>query len=525
MGLSARPARGRDRARAECRSSRRLLQRGHVHEAHARQLTRRRGGRSHAARMKKVWSMTTDSIRLEGMPTHEGDLAIEGHGMEPIPESARYGSVNRVFTVWFTPNLVPAAFFLGTLAAAGFIGLGFWTAIAAIVVGNLVGSVLVGLLATMGPRTGMAQMPLARLAYGKTIVVPGLLNWISCIGWDGINSVFGAAAISILTGLPFVVSLLIIVVCQGLLGILGYEAIHTFEKYMAVVLGVMFVVLTVAIAGQASTGIARTDAMSGLDQAGAFVLYSTIIASFVLAWALYASDYTRYLPSSSDGSRIALWSVLGLTLAAGWIEILGLLVADKATEGGAVDTINSILSGTPLAALAMLAIGIGTVAVNAMNDYTGSLSLQAAGVRVPRVISALIVAVLGFLVTLWLNAGDLTTKVENILLFLSYWIAPWAAVVLADWSLRRRQADAQRLVDFSALPTGALGLAAAVVGFLISLPFQQSSIGEDIRKGTGIPINAISDDVLHYADFAYLIGFAVAFAIYWFGARRSIRNE
>ena len=111
--------------------------------------------------------MTAGLLTGQGMPSREGDMTIEGHGMEPIPASSRYGSVSRVFTVWFTPNLVPAAFFLGTLAAASFIGLGFWTSIAAIVVGNLVGSVLVGLLATMGPKTGMAQMPLARLAYGK----------------------------------------------------------------------------------------------------------------------------------------------------------------------------------------------------------------------------------------------------------------------------------------------------------------------------------------------------------------------
>src|SRR4051794_33854554 len=402
--------------------------------------------------------MTAGLLTGQGMPSREGDLSIEGHGMDPIPESARYGSVARVFTVWFTPNLVPAAFFLGTLAAASFIGLGFWTALAAVVVGNLVGSILVGLLATMGPRTGMAQMPLARLAYGKSIIVPGLLNWLSCIGWDGINSVFGAAAISILTGLPFVISLVIIVVCQGLLGILGYEAIHTFEKYMAIVLAVMFVIVTIAILGQSSTGFARADAMSGADQIGAFILYSTIIASFVLAWALYASDYTRYLPAETDSSRVFWWTVLGLSIGAGWIEVLGLLVADKATEGGAVDTIHTILAGSPLAALAMLAIGIATVAVNAMNDYTGSLSLQAAGIRVPRVVSAILVAVLGFGVTLWLNAGDLVGKVENILLFLSYWIAPWAAVVLADWRLRKGRVDASRLVDFSGLHSGVLAL-------------------------------------------------------------------
>jgi NCS1 family nucleobase:cation symporter-1 len=365
-------------------------------------------------------------------------------------------------------------------------------------------------------------MPLARLAYGKSIVVPGLLNWLSCIGWDGINSVFGAAAISILTGLPFVLSLVIIVVCQGLLGILGYEAIHTFEKYMAIVLGVMFAVLTVAIAGQAGTGLARSDAVSGGVQIGAFILYSTIIASFVLAWALYASDYTRYLPTNTDGSRIFWWTVLGLTLSAGWIELLGLLVADKATEAGAVDTINTILSGSILAPLAMIAIGIGTVAVNAMNDYTGSLSLQAAGIRVPRVWSAIVVAILGFLVTLWLNASDLVGKVENILLFLSYWIAPWAAVVLADWQLRGRRANAGRLVDFGRLPSGALALGALIVGFVASLPFQTSTLGGEIATNTGLPINTVAANNLNYADLAYVVGFIVAGAIYWVAARAGI---
>jgi NCS1 family nucleobase:cation symporter-1 len=463
--------------------------------------------------------MTARLLTGEGMPSREGDMTIEGHGIAPIPETARYGSVSRVFTVWFTPNLVPAAFFLGTLAAASFIGLGFWMSFGAIVVGNLVGSVLVGRLATMGPKTGMAQMPLARLAFGKSIVVPGLLNWISCIGWDGINSVFGAAAISILTGLPFVVSLVIIVLFQGLLGILGYEAIHTFEKYMAIVLGAMFVVLTIAIAGQAGTGIARPDTVAGLDQLGSFILYSTIIASFVLAWALYASDYTRYLPASTDSSRVFWWTVLGLTLSAGWIETLGLLVADKATAGGAVDTINTILSGTPLAALAMLAIGIGTVAVNAMNDYTGSLSLQAAGIRVPRIVSAIVVAILGFFVTLWLNSENLLGKIENILLFLSYWIAPWAAVVLADWWLRRGRADVSRLMDFSRLPSGLLALAAMAIGFAVSLPFQTSTFGGEIATNTGLPINTIAAGTLHYADLAYLVGFIVSFVIFWAGSR------
>ena len=461
--------------------------------------------------------MAVEALSPEGMPTHAGDLSIEERGIEPIPDSARYGSLGRIFTVWFTPNLVPAAFFIGTLAAADFLKIGFVTGVLAIIVGNLIGSILVGILGTMGPATGMAQMPLARAAYGKSIVVPGLLNWLSCIGWDGINSIFGAAALSLLTGMPFFVSLLIIVLLQAALGVIGYEAIHTFEKYMAIVLGAMFVILTIAIFGQASTG--RTDGFSGLDQLGAFVLFSTICASFVLAWALYASDYSRYLPANTSRFGIFWLTAAALTLSAGWIEVLGLAVADKAT-GPSVDVINNILGGGVIGGLAMVAIALGTVAVNALNDYTGSLSLLAAGIRVPRVASAFVVAVLGFLFTLYLNSGDFAGKFEGYLLFLSYWIAPWAAVVLVDWMLRGGRVDANRLLHFGGLPSGLLALAALVIGFVVSLPFQQSSFGEELHTNYSfLPINQISDNVLHYADFAYLVGFLVAAVIYWVGAR------
>src|SRR5205823_7151266 len=131
------------------------------------------------------------------------DLSLESRGIAPIPGEARYGSVGRVFTVWFAPNIVPAAFFLGTLAAADFIGLGWWSGLFAILIGNVIGAGLTGYLATMGPRTGTAQIPLARAAFGKTIVVPGLANWGMTIGWDAINSVFGASALQLLVHIPF----------------------------------------------------------------------------------------------------------------------------------------------------------------------------------------------------------------------------------------------------------------------------------------------------------------------------------
>jgi len=455
------------------------------------------------------------------MPSREGDFTIEAHGMEPIPETARYGSVSRVFTVWFTPNLVPAAFFIGTLVTLDFLKLGFVTSLLAIVVGNLVGSYFVALLSTMGPKLGLAQMPAARLPFGKSIVLPGLLNWLSTIGWDGINSVFGAIAITILIpALPFWAALLIIIAVQALLGIVGYEAIHTFEKWMAVVLGVMFVILTISIFGQADTSL--TDGFEGADQIGAFIAYVAIVASFVLAWSLYASDYSRYLPPTTDTRKVFWYTLGGMAIASGWLEILGLLVASKATGGESSDTIFKVLGGDGniVAMLAMVAIAIGTIAVNAMNDYTGSLSLQAAGLRIKRVYSAAAVAVLGYLFTLYLQyGGDFAGNFINFILFISYWISPFVGVVLADWWLRGRKADAWSIVDFAKLPMGTVALVALVVGFVVGIPFQNSTLGYDI----GGIFNYVTVTYLHGADLAYYVGGAAAFLIYWFGARSSVK--
>jgi hypothetical protein len=85
--------------------------------------------------------MTAVAARNQvGRPTREGDLSLELRGMAPIPDDGRYGSRYRIFTVWFAPNLVPAAFFVGVIAGASFIGLSFAWTIAAIVLGNLIGA-------------------------------------------------------------------------------------------------------------------------------------------------------------------------------------------------------------------------------------------------------------------------------------------------------------------------------------------------------------------------------------------------
>ncbi len=442
------------------------------------------------------------NIYAGSMPSREGETTLEMHGMAPIPLHNRYGRLHRIFTVWFTPNLVPAGFFIGTLGTVSYIGVGFWLGVACIVLGTVLGGLLVAVLGTWGPVTGVGQIPLARLTFGKTVVIPGALQWMSTIAWDAINAIFGAEAIHILIHVPFWVGLLIVLAMQGILGLFGYEVMHLFQKWMSIVLGVMFVVITVKLV---SIGNWHSPATAhGGALVGGFILMTTISASFVISWGAYASDYSRYMKPDTSRQKIFWLSLAGVSLSSIWVEILGLAAASLAvndTSGG----IQHLLGGGALGAMALVAIWIGTVAVNAMNDYSGSLALQAAGARIKRPYVAIIVTAVAFVLTLWLNTGDMATKFENVLLFATYWVPPFAAIQIVDWWRHHAVMDVSHIVEFNSLHTRWDAIVAMAVGFLAAVPFMDTSIY----------VGWASSHWLHYGDIAFFVGFVVGGVVYF----------
>jgi NCS1 family nucleobase:cation symporter-1 len=441
--------------------------------------------------------MSDDTSVYAGvMPSREGELSLEMHGMAPIPLANRYGGLHRIFTIWFTPNLVPAAFFIGVLA----LNLGFALGTLAIVAGTVLGALLVSVLCTWGPSTGVGQLPLARLQFGKTVVVPGLLMWFSTIAWDAINAIFGAEAVGLLIHVPFWLGLVIVLVMQGLLGVFGYELMHTFERWGSVVLGLLFIAITVKIAQIGNFSSVAT--VHGGAQVGTFLLMTTIAASFVVSWAAYASEYSRYM--KPDTSRTAIFSLTlaGTVLSSVWIELLGLAAAAAATDDTA-GGIQHLLGGGWLGVLALIAIWIGTVAVNAMNDYSGSLALQAAGFKVRRPVVAVVVTVIAFFLTLWLNTGDLATKFENVLLFITYWVPPFAAIQMVDWWRKHGVMNTRDVVG-AVLKPGWDALAALVIGFAAAVPFMDTSLY----------VGYASSHWLQGGDIAFGVGFVVGLIVY-----------
>ena len=80
-----------------------------------------------------------DALRGGEMPHGDGDVRhIETRGLAPIPIDRRYGTLTRIFTLWFAPNLIMSALFTGVVVGSS--GLGFWWGLLALVIGLLIGN-------------------------------------------------------------------------------------------------------------------------------------------------------------------------------------------------------------------------------------------------------------------------------------------------------------------------------------------------------------------------------------------------
>jgi NCS1 family nucleobase:cation symporter-1 len=435
-------------------------------------------------------------------PRHDGDMVLETHGMAPIPEEQRYGASWRNFTVWFAPNMELSGVFTGTLAFT--LGLGFWPGFIAIVIGVMLGALPVALLATWGPKTGMGQLPLARLPFGKTIALPAAVQWLSSVAWDALVGLFGAQAAQLLFHIPFWVGVVIVLALEGLIGFLGYEFIHQLEKWGSVILAVLFVVLSVKILQQGN--IPTDNTVNGGAAVGAFILMTTIALSGSFSWASYAADYSRYQRKDTPPRPIFLWTLGGLAVSYIWMYSIGLagakVLVDQ-TAGG----VQTLVGGGAVGILALLAVMFGAVTGNAMNDYSGSLAIQSAGVKIRRNWTAALGTVLAFGLILWLNSGNLSSKFTNVLLFTAYWLSPFLAIILIDWYRRGSTVSREnlvRLVNFKNLSTGWPALVAFVVGFLTMVPFMNTS---------QVGWHPVAD-ALQGADISYYVGFVVTAVVY-----------
>lgn len=464
----------------------------------------------------------------EHVPQREGDYGekvatVEPGGVEFIPLRERHGKPIQLLWTWTTPNLEFATIFVGSIAIALF-GLNFAEAATAIIVGTVLGSITHAVLSSWGPRFGVPMMVVSRGPFGflGNILPAGLNAFTGAIGWFIVNSVSGAFALQALTNgaLPFWLAFLVIVVAQVAIALFGHNLIHLFERWSLPLLGIVFLIASILIFAKANYGVGfnpKAPLAFGGDLGG-WILAFAAAFGYAVGWNPYAADYTRYMSPDSDRRRAGIWAGAGVLISCIVLELAGAaLVTVAGTKWGPNDIPTAQLavplSNDLLYRLTLLCIAIGAVAANVLNIYSGVMSFLAIGfremglsLRQRRAILAGVAGVIGYIIGVAgsANVGP-GSKYEAFLLLISYWIAPWLAVMFVDYLLRKGDYGDESIF-FDTRHNRWQGFAAMAIGLAVSVYLFSNN---ELYLGPIPKANAA------VGDLTFVVGFVLTAVLYY----------
>jgi len=468
---------------------------------------------------------STDNVE-QVVPIREGDYGervatVEPGGVEYIPLRERHGKPIDLFWTWLSPNLEFATVFVGILAVTLF-GLNMWETATAIVVGSLLGSLTHAVLSSWGPKFGVPMMVVSRGPFGflGNILPAGLNTITGAFGWFIVNSVSGSFALLALVGLPisyFWLGFLVIVVVQVAIATLGHNLIHAFERWALPLLGVVFALACIFIFLKGNYAIAyNPKAPLASGEVGSWLLLFTATFGYAAGWNPYAADYTRYLPPNTNRFMVGLWAGAGVFISCVILEMAGAALATVAgTKWGPNDIPTQQLQRAMpnfIYYLTLLCIAVGAIAANAINIYSGTMSLVSLGIREMgltlrqrRALLAIVAGIIGYAGGLYLEAQGYQGKYEQFLLLISYWIAPWLAVVLVDYWLRRGDYGDER-VFYDTKHFRWQGLVAMAIGLVVSIW---------LFSNQAVYLGPIPKSYPQVGDITFIVGFALSAVLYY----------
>jgi NCS1 family nucleobase:cation symporter-1 len=443
---------------------------------------------------------------------------IEQHTIFQIPLDQRHGKAHQLFTLWFGANLNVLTVVTGALGTTIF-HQSFLSAVVAILLGNLIGTIFMALHAAQGPRLGVPQMVQSRGQFGaKGAGFVVALVAFMYVGYAATAFVTGGQSVHlIIPALSPHAAIIAIAAISLAAAIYGHDLIHVSTRMMAYVSGsalllaYIWLLFITPVPGEFLT--------QGSFSAVGFFKMVSMGALWQLGYAPYVSDYSRYLPPDS-GPRRAFWSCYwGTTLGAVLPMILGAMIGPAVIDGNVVTAI-AHLTGQRVAFIIMLLLAPGVAVAGAICLYGGALAMITLGHTLwPRwrithrarivIASAIFVAALLIGIAGESNFLPLYSDFNELLLYL---LVPWTAVNLIDYYLIRF--GDYDVPSFFAADGGVYGhynftaLACYLVGIVVQIPF----IATDFYTG---PLARALGGV----DISWMVGIAVVSPVYYFAMR------
>lgn len=447
------------------------------------------------------------------------ELRSDMHSIEPIPDADRDSTGPQQMWIWAGANIAPVNWALGALGII--LKLGLWETIAVIVIGNLVGCAIFAAFTVMGHKTGVNQMVLSRSAFGRRgAYLPSLLMFLMTLGWIGVNTYFPVKiSMAILSqfGIPetllttFVVMTLVMVV-QVVIGIYGFYAIRTFEKYtVPVTIAIMALMSALAWSQPGVVNWHLTSSLpSGAHLAMLSLLTTAIGVGWGISWVTWASDYSRFVPRSVPSSSVFWYSYVGMFVPSVWLAVLGATIASVTADTDPAKMVSAVFGGVA-SLLVLLMVLHGPIATNILNVYSAALAALSMGVRLSRTALALIVGLFGYLVTIYfVFAPSFAKAFDNWMISLLLWMSPWAGVIMADFFIKRNgKIDVAEL--YAAPETSIYGDVnwGGIIAFLVGL-----AAGWSLEDGLVPALQGPLSGLLNGADLSWLAGIVVAGALY-----------
>jgi nucleobase:cation symporter-1, NCS1 family len=448
--------------------------------------------------------------------------AFEQRGIGYIPVSERRGTPIDLFWMWAGALFNVEYVVYGALIIS--FGLSFWQAALVIVVGNL-SYLVAGVGSLPGPAAGTSVFAISRAPFGpRGARIVAAFNWVTQVGYEteGLALVvlaglalFAKAGVGGSTALKIALIVAAAAV-QLVLPLFGHRAMLRVLRRLVAPFVVLFILLAIFALPKAHLG---AGANAGWEtMMGALAL---ILSAGGYGWVMNASDFSRYLPPSASRRRI-VWSVaIGGYVPSTLLSLLGAAVAT------AVPAASDPISGLPHAFHGwflipyLIFVIVQLFAINSVDLYSSGLTLQALVPRIKRWQCVLLDTVVGGALTaVALFSSGFYSFLTDFLLFMIVWIAPWVAIFITDWLMRRGTYDSRSLLSGRAgiywrnegvhIP----GVLAQALGMLAAASWLDTTVWQG-------PLSTAT----HLADFSVFMGAIVGAGVYYLLARRSVSRE
>ncbi len=313
--------------------------------------------------------MTTAQPRVSG---------LEVRSIDYVPLRERHGKLWHLGPLWFMSNAQIATLAVGLISITSGGNL-IWSLIS-IVAGTVLGTFFMAFHSAQGPQLGLPQMIQSRPQFGY---VGALLVWlfayVQYAGFNVFNTILAGQAMSKTAHGNVKWWVVAITVLALVVALVGYDIIHRAEQFLTYTFLVVFGVFTVGVLCTLHYPAGSFD-LGGFKWTP-FLAQFGVVAGYQISWAIYVSDYSRYLPPGVTVRKTFYWTYFGSALGGAWLMVLGSLLA--AWAGKDFDTIASINAAgdkvfNGFGAVVLIFSALGLVSVTALNMYGGSLTLISA---------------------------------------------------------------------------------------------------------------------------------------------------